>query len=217
MTDIQGCDISFWQGHAGKDFDIEQMWQSGMRFVYLRAGQGLFVDKCFLENYLAFRASGHDWKLGAYWFVTVDNAIKQADLFILTTQGMQFDLPLALDVEFYTIQPQYAVSEQGVEYVESTEYLPVEQFRYDSGWYVSLSALYSYSITTEAIVDVMARRLQGQQGWPQCVVYTNQYSGNTVFKSKVMSRLHLWIAHWPAKGQVLTRPSLPVIWKAADK
>jgi hypothetical protein len=77
--------------------------------------------------------------------------------------------------------------------------------------------LYGLEITTQAIVDVIARKLTGQQGWAESGVYTNIGSGNVVFTKPVMARLHLWVAHWPMKGQTLTRPSLPAIWKPADK
>lgn len=222
MARIDGCDISAWQGHAGPDFDIEKMWESGLRYVILKIGQDDWVDRCFLFNYAAFRASPHPWMIGGYWFTTTFNALVQAETILNATQSVRFDFPIYQDVEFYTRAPSSArlfkyADLYGIPMVlEYSDALPVLEYRYANPSLLMRMApgLYGAEITTQAIVDVIATRLKGQQGWAESGVYTNLYSGNTVFKSAVMSRLHLWVAHW---GQTLTRPLLPNVWKPADK
>jgi GH25 family lysozyme M1 (1,4-beta-N-acetylmuramidase) len=218
MSDIvYGCDISAWQGHAGPDFNTEKMWESGLRYVILKIGQDDWIDRCFLFNYAAFRASPHPWMIGGYWFTTTFNALVQAQTILNATQSVRFDFPIYQDVEFYTRAPSTPKANLG--YLDGREAWPVLEYRYKNPPLSMRIApgIYGMEITTQAIVDVIARKLAGQQGWAESGVYTNIGSGNVVFTKPVMARLHLWVAHWPLKGQTLIRPSLPTIWKPADK
>jgi hypothetical protein len=45
-------------------------------------------------------------------------------------------------------------------------------------------------------------------------IYTNQGSGNRIFKTASMSRYPLWVANWHSPNKPpLTEPALPAVWK----
>lgn len=92
---IRGVDLS---AHNG-DIDFEAVRDAGMSFVILKATEGQsFTDKKFIENYNAARRAG--LLVGAYHFFRFDcNGRVQANHFLNTIKGLEFDLPLALDVE----------------------------------------------------------------------------------------------------------------------
>ena len=91
----RGLDLS---AHNG-DIDFEAVRRSGMDFVILKATEGeSFVDKKFHANYHAARRAG--LLVGAYHFFRFDcNGRVQANHFLNTIKGLEFDFPLALDVE----------------------------------------------------------------------------------------------------------------------
>ena len=223
--DIFGIDISAWQGKAGINFDIDEAWDSGMRYVVLKASQGSdYVDRCYQFNYAAFRENQHPWKVGAYHFTDVSNALRQADNFLRVIQNTPLDFCPFQDVEYYS---SVALSHNKMYGIDSgnltgEELYPVLDFRQsgaDVRYMLRKPELYGLSITTESIVDVIARKLVNINGWNESGVYTNLGSGNVVFKTARFNwqRIHLWVAHWPAKGQTLTRPLLPNMWKTKDK
>jgi len=92
---IRGLDLS---AHNG-DVDFEAVKSAGMSFVILKATEGVsFLDKKFLDNYHAARKAG--LKVGAYHFFRFDcDGRVQASHFLHAIKGLEFDFPLALDVE----------------------------------------------------------------------------------------------------------------------
>lgn len=95
----KGIDVS---KHQGK-IDWTKVIANGVNFAILRAGYGKYEnqkDECFDDNYAGAKAVG--LPVGAYWYSyakTVEDAKKEAEVFLKVISGKQFEYPLALDVE----------------------------------------------------------------------------------------------------------------------
>ncbi|MCM1449397.1 MAG: hypothetical protein NC082_03575 [Clostridiales bacterium] len=91
----RGIDLS---AHNGK-VDFEAVKSSGISFVMLKATEGVsFNDRMFRDNYNAARQAG--LKVGAYHFFRFDcNGRIQANHFLNIVRDLEFDFPLALDIE----------------------------------------------------------------------------------------------------------------------
>lgn len=94
---FSGIDVSVYQG----DIDFEQVKNSGIEIVYIRAGYGFSVtDPKFEENYTNATKAG--LKCGAYYFVTARNteqAYLQATRFAELISGKTFAARPAMDFE----------------------------------------------------------------------------------------------------------------------
>lgn len=94
---FSGIDVSVYQG----DIDFEQVKNSGIEVVYIRAGYGFSVtDPKFEENYTNATKAG--LKCGAYYFVTARNteqAYLQATRFAELISGRTFAARPAMDFE----------------------------------------------------------------------------------------------------------------------
>lgn len=94
---FSGIDVSVYQG----DIDFEQVKNSGIEVVYIRAGYGFSVtDPKFEENYTNATKAG--LKCGAYYFVTARNteqAYLQATRFAELISGKTFVARPAMDFE----------------------------------------------------------------------------------------------------------------------
>lgn len=94
---LSGIDISVYQG----DIDFEQVKNSGIEVVYIRAGYGFSVtDPKFEKNYTNATKAG--LKCGAYYFVTARNteqAYLQATRFAELISGKTFAARPAMDFE----------------------------------------------------------------------------------------------------------------------
>ena len=92
-----GIDVSVYQG----DIDFEQVKNSGIEVVYIRAGYGFSVtDPNFEKNYTNATKAG--LKCGAYYFVTARNteqAYLQATRFAELISGKTFAARPAMDFE----------------------------------------------------------------------------------------------------------------------
>lgn len=93
-------DISFYQNDVttpgGVNFDV--MNQAGAAGVIIRAGQNLWVDEDFAQNWLL--AKNNHLARGSYWFY--DSRVdpkRQAELWISTLGDDQGELPLFADFE----------------------------------------------------------------------------------------------------------------------
>lgn len=95
----KGIDVS---KHQGK-IDWHRVKNSGVDFAILRAGYGKYdnqKDERFEENYSNAKNAGI--KLGAYHYSyakSVDDAKKEAEIFLKWISGKQFEYPVAFDVE----------------------------------------------------------------------------------------------------------------------
>lgn len=94
---FSGIDVSVYQG----DIDFEQVKNSGIEVVYIRAGYGFSVtDPKFEENYTNATKAG--LKCGAYYFVTArstEQAYLQATRFAELISGKTFAARPAMDFE----------------------------------------------------------------------------------------------------------------------
>lgn len=92
---IVGVDLS---AHNG-DVDFQKVAEAGVSFVFLKATEGTtFRDSKFRKNYFAARDAG--LKVGAYHFFRFDSdGYDQGRNFLETVDSLDFDLPLAIDVE----------------------------------------------------------------------------------------------------------------------
>lgn len=92
-----GIDISRWQ----KGLDLSQF--QNCKFVIIKAGgseEGLFIDSCFLDFYTQAKNLG--LPVGIYWYtraVSVTNLLNEIDYLTERIKGLQFELPLFLDLE----------------------------------------------------------------------------------------------------------------------
>lgn len=137
----KGIDVS---SHQGK-IDWGKVKASGVQFAILRAGYGKIStqkDSCFEANYAGSKAAGIP--VGAYWYSyakTVDEAQKEADLFLETLKGKQLEYPVFMDVEE---QSQFALGKEKVSEIIETFLMRVERAGYWVGLYMSASPLKQY-------------------------------------------------------------------------
>lgn len=91
-----GIDISKWQG----DLDIKDV---APEFCLIKAGgsdDGLYIDSQFLDNYIKCKNLGIP--CGLYWYtsaVSVTNLRTEIDYLLGNINGLQFELPIYLDLE----------------------------------------------------------------------------------------------------------------------
>lgn len=97
MNTRLGVDISKYNGRCNMDLAKK----SGLSFVILKAGSGYSgEDPYWVRNYNACKKAGLG--VGAYWYcyaTNVDEALREADMFIHSLEGMEFDYPVYLDME----------------------------------------------------------------------------------------------------------------------
>lgn len=92
-----GIDISRWQ----KGLDLSQFKYA--KFAIIKAGgsdDGLYIDSCFLDFYTQAKNLG--WPVGIYWYtkaVSVTNLLTEIDYLLNNIKGLQFELPVFLDLE----------------------------------------------------------------------------------------------------------------------
>lgn len=95
----KGIDVSKHQGAI----DWQKVKNSGIDFAILRAGYGKYdgqKDERFEENYINAKKAGI--KIGAYHYSyakSVEDAKKEAEVFLKWIDGKRFEYPVALDVE----------------------------------------------------------------------------------------------------------------------
>ncbi len=98
-TDKQyrGVDVSVWQG----EIDFEEVKDSGIDAVYIRAGEGTnLIDQYFERNYEGAKEAG--LKYGFYHYVTArseDEAEEQATFFANLIKTKPYDMRAAMDFE----------------------------------------------------------------------------------------------------------------------
>ena len=190
---IQGLDISHWQGKLSIEA-VGRMIGAGIRFVYVKATQGLgYIDDCFENNVMMLQNTGI--QIGAYHFVTNDDAGKQWKNFKAQLDKFTWQLPPALDCEAYTPQGMFAPGEA-----------------------VASDTVLGLTYPAETIIDAIGRQVTiwmasqpTLKGYVYPVVYTNCGSGNIIFKTAVMKRYLLWVANWNVAS-----PCIPKVWKGKD-
>lgn len=117
-------------------------------FVMIRAGYGMYssqVDPYFEQNYKNAKAAGLN--VGTYWYSYAQNAAEakaEAELFINTIKGKQFEMPIAFDIEDPTQDSLSTATKDAIittfmSYCESKGYY-VMLYSYDSFLKNSISA-----------------------------------------------------------------------------
>lgn len=98
---ILGADFSFWvdKNNTPRGIDFHKMRDAGVRFAFIRAGQGSYFDEDYIRN---FQESAGIIPRGAYWFF--DDRMHpqdQAELFhaIIEEAGGMGELPWVIDLE----------------------------------------------------------------------------------------------------------------------
>jgi GH25 family lysozyme M1 (1,4-beta-N-acetylmuramidase) len=205
---ISGHDISHWQGRLSQA-NIDKFKAAGDKFFQVKFSQGTgYRDPDARANTELLQSAG--FKVGPYHFVTTDNAIAQYNWFAECVQGIQFDLPPWMDVEYYNSASRLQ-SGQGEAEVEILTELRQARPAFTS----RLRAVFGATIPSESVVDSLGMRMttwmlgQSKLGWaPFPAIYTNVGSGNAVFRSASMKRYLLVVANWG-----VATPILPTIWK----
>lgn len=232
MTEILGIDISKWQSELS-DSTVANMVQAGIQFAYVKASQGAASqDVRFEHNVMVLQASGV--LVGAYHFVTNDNASQQYDNFLAQLSKFPvWGLPPALDCEAYTSGGMdglaYSLRELQTFWQANDEFVRelIEcegVFKYaisPDGKTVGVYDTSALSYPSQAIVDAMGIKLTAWMDTQPSLedyafpsIYTNQSSGNKIFTSATMSRYLLWIANWNSPGKPpLVAPNKPAVWK----
>ena len=130
-----GIDVSKWQGTV----DWAKVKADGYHFAIIRAGYGREasqVDPTFATNVAGAKKAG--LYCGAYWYSYATDAAgakAEAELFLKTVKGYQFDFPLVFDIEDST---QQSLSKSTVAAIIDTFCNTVE----NAGYYCTL---YSYA------------------------------------------------------------------------
>ena len=191
MSEILGTYLSRYQGKITAEA-VGRMIGQNVRFIGIRLTSGAgYIDPTWEHNAAMLRDTSI--LLFPWHFVTTEAASAQHKNFM--AQVEQFDrwrLPPGLDCEAY------------------------------SSTIGGLTAREAYGLAypTEATVDAIGRWLTewmasqdelAEYDYP--AIYTNQSSGNKIFKTAAMARYLLWVANWhnPSKPP-LTQPNKPKVW-----
>ena len=132
---MKGIDVSGWQG----DIDFEQVKNSGIEFVIIKAGEWDHTVDSFEKNYAGAKAAG--LHIGFYWFCdgkTISEISMEADACIKALEGKQFDFPIYMDLEN---QYQYDLGKDFCSNAVRTFCEKLEKAGYFTGLYTSTSWL----------------------------------------------------------------------------
>lgn len=136
-----GIDVSQWQG----DIDFNAVKRSGVDFVIIRAGYGMFasqVDPKFNTNYKRAKDAGLD--VGVYWYSyakSVSEAIFEADTCINAIKGKTFEYPIYFDLEETS---QFNKGKGFCDAITCAFCTRLEKAGYFAGLYISRSPLQTY-------------------------------------------------------------------------
>lgn len=106
---IFGMDSSRWEDIPETPVvpNFEIAYQKGCKFNYLKATQGLWVDRSYRQDWANCRKT--PMKLGAYHFLQWDiDPVKQADFFYNTIKNDPGELPPVVDFEWWSTIPSNA-------------------------------------------------------------------------------------------------------------
>ena len=140
-------------------------------FVILRAGYGKEtnqVDSRFEEYYAGAKA--HGIPVGAYWYsyaMSIEEAIQEADVFISTIKGKQFEYPVFYDVEE---SKQFYLGKEKMSAIIRAFLERVEAAGYFVGLYGSAS-----SLTTHTADDIKRKYAIWLAHWTESTNYSGAY------------------------------------------
>ena len=140
-------------------------------FVILRAGYGKEtnqVDSRFEEYYS--NAKAHGIPVGAYWYsyaMSIEDAIQEAEVFISTIKGKQFEYPVFYDVEESN---QFELGKEKLSAIIRAFLERVEAAGYFVGLYGSAS-----SLTTHTADDIKRKYAIWLAHWTESTNYSGAY------------------------------------------
>lgn len=140
-------------------------------FVILRAGYGKEtnqVDSRFEEYYS--NAKAHGIPVGAYWYsyaMSIEDAIQEADVFLTTIKGKQFEYPVFYDVEESN---QFELGKEKLSAIIHAFLERVEAAGYFVGLYGSAS-----SLTTHTADDIKRKYAIWLAHWTESTNYSGAY------------------------------------------
>lgn len=121
----EGIDVSQWQG----SIDFQQVADAGIRAVYIRSSLGGgYVDPYFEQNYQGAKAAG--LKVGFYHYVTASTASQaryQAQFFVNTVQGKEYDCRLAMDFESLAGLTEAEAEQIGLAFIQEVQQASAEE------------------------------------------------------------------------------------------
>lgn len=145
---MKGIDVSRYQ----RNVDYKKLKAAGVEFVIIQAGFGDVIsypnqkDVMFESHYNAAKAAG--LHVGAYWYsyaTTVNGAKREAQGFIQTIKGKQFDMPVYMDFEE---RSQFSTGKNNCSAMVTAFCEELEKNNYWTGLYISRNPLQNY-ISTE--------------------------------------------------------------------
>lgn len=134
---MKGIDVSVYQG----DIDFEQVKNSGVEFVIIRAGVTTRTDDKFEDNYRKAKEAG--LHIGFYWYCygeTLEQISAEADACLNALEGKQFDFPIYIDLEESS---QFNLGKEFCSNAIRTFCDKLEDNGYFAGFYTSTSFLNS--------------------------------------------------------------------------
>jgi lysozyme len=194
---IHGSDISSWQHPHGEPIDFEKMYESGIRFVFIKGMDTKpSSDKVTLRFLQTDRAAAQRAGLytGMYHHVQLPalsdrervrkNAIVQADKFIRRANALgafnELDMPLALDLESNCV----SMSRSGV----CRKYLP-------------RPLVTEWAVTWLQYVESMTERKPIVYSYPQ-------FLEDAMVRDERLNGFPLWLAHYALDPSVIeNRPN----------
>lgn len=141
---MRGIDVSTYQ----RNVDYKKLRAAGVQFVIIRAGFGDVIsypnqkDPMFESHYSAAKSAG--LHVGAYWYsyaTTVAGAKREAQGFLQTIKGKQFDMPVYIDLEE---RSQFNTGRANCSAMVKAFCDTLETANYWAGLYISRSPLQSY-------------------------------------------------------------------------
>lgn len=165
--DMKGIDVSVHNGNI----DWQKVKNAGIDFAILRACYGRLAsqkDERFEQNYSGAKAAGVP--VGAYWYsyaMSEDEARLEADVFLSTIKGKQFEFPVYYDVEE---KKQFDLGKEKVSAIMRAFLEKVEAAGYFVGLYGSAS-----SLTTHTTDDIKSRYTIWLAHWVNQTSYGGAY------------------------------------------
>jgi GH25 family lysozyme M1 (1,4-beta-N-acetylmuramidase) len=173
MANIQGIDVSRWQG----DIDWSKVAKAGIKFAILKVAgsdKGFYKDPKFEQNYKGAKANGI--KVGAYYFVgkyciSANDGKADAIRCLRFIEGKKFDLPVFIDIETTDPSKKRGATDAVIAFCKE-----IEKAGYQSGVYASKSSGFA-----ERLED---NRLNGIVRWVAQYNTTCTYKGTYAFWQK---------------------------------
>lgn len=207
-TDKHLADLSHWNvisdwGKFGEHFD---------GFI-IKATQGSnYQDPAFQDHLEHALATGKP--VGAYHFLTNDNALDQANNFRNTIKDAPLTYGLSIDCEAFSTAgalTHYELYSNGHRLNVSPfegEVFPVLEFRTgvidDTEFYNT--SYYGLEWPTVQNLDAVGRYISGYMGFEYPDVYSNPSTLKRLNCPKSMNRYGLWVAHWGVEKPTVTTP-----------